>query len=1040
MPSFSLRFPHTIIVGALITTLLGLIAFAKMPVDVFPNLNIPAVVVATFYSGMPPLEMERDITTRFERFFTLGSDIEHIESRSLPGVSIIKVFFQPDANIDVAAASLANLAMADLRHLPPGTLPPLVLKFDASSLPVTMVTASGAGFKESQLRDQVQYNIRNQLATIAGASVPPPFGGKYRQIMVYADREALEARGLTLMDVVHALNDSNLIIPAGDAKIADTDYFIYTNSMIEDVDGINNVPVKVGDGNAPVLVRDIGHAEDAAQIQQNVVRINGQRSVYVPVLKQGNANTIAVVDAVRGLLPKLTGVPDGMHLNAIFDQSGYIRGAVRSLEHEAGAAAVLASLMILLFLGSLKTTFAIFLSIPLSLLAAAFGLYLGGSTINIMTLGGFALAIGRLVDNSVVVLENIDRHLLLGKTPEQAARDGAEEVALPVLASTITTVIVFFPVMFLFGVTKYLFSALALAVVLSMLASYVVAMTLIPIYCARFLTGEEARAEEEGVGHGLFARFIRAYDRFALRYEHWLDRALNHKGKVIVAIALLFVGTMALYPRIGTELFPRTDAGQFIINLRAPLGSRIEVTEALATEVEKVIHEVIPEHDLSTVVSNLGLAPGFSAIYSANAASDSGVVMVSLKPDHKRSTWEYVDRLRAALRQRVPQLQTFFQSGSIVDSVLNFGLAAPIDVQFSGQDYHQLSQIAQRGKDVIRRLPEVADTFIPQEFGYPTLSIKVDRVKAARLGLNQKDVVSNVITALTSNQMIAPSIWIDPKNGNDYFLTVQYPEPDIHSLDTLLNIPVRSAIDHGPENALLLRNVASIAREAHPAEADHYNIQRVVDVLVAPRGDDMGGTQAAIQKALAGLKLPKDVTLSFRGSVSAMQSSFASFGFGLGMAVLLLYLVLVAQFRSFLDPVIIMFAVPMGMIGVVAILLGTGTTLNIESFMGIIVMVGIVVANSILLVDFTNQRRREGAELRRAVVEAARIRLRPILITALATIVGLLPIALKLGEGSEASAPLARAAVGGLTVSTVLTLVLVPAIYELLYARRGKRT
>ena len=1039
MPSFSLRFPHTIIVGALITTLLGIIAFSKMPVDVFPSLKIPAVVVATFYSGMPPLEMERDITTRFERFFTLGSDIEHIESRSLPGVSIIKVFFQPNANIDVAAASLANLAMADLRHLPPGTLPPLVLKFDASSLPVTIVTASGAGFKESQLRDQVQYNVRNQLATIAGASVPPPFGGKYRQIMVYVDREALEARGLTLMNVVHALNDSNLIIPAGDAKIADTDYFIYTNSMIEDLDEINNVPVKIGDGSAPVLVRDVGHAEDAAQIQQNVVRINGQHSVYVPVLKQGNANTIAVVDAVRDLLPELTGVPAGMHLNAIFDQSGYIRGAVRSLEHEAVAAAVLASLMILLFLGSFKTTFAIFLSIPLSILAAAFGMYLGGSTINIMTLGGFALAIGRLVDNSVVVLENIDRHLLLGKTPEQAARDGAEEVALPVLASTITTVIVFFPVLFLFGVTQYLFSALALAVVLSMLASYIVSMTLIPIYCARFLTAEEAAAEEEGTGQGFFARFIRAYDRCALRYERLLDRLLNHKLTVIGAIAVLFAGTMALYPLIGTELFPRTNAGQFIINLRAPLGSRIEVTEALAGAVEQVIHEVIPEHDLSTVVSNLGLAPGFSAIYSSNAASDSGFVMVSLKPDHERSTWEYVTRLRKELRLRVPQLQTFFQSGSIVDAVLNFGLAAPIDVQLSGPDFHQLNQLAQHAKELMASVPQVADTYIPQEFGYPTLGMKVDRVKAARLGLSQKDVVTNVITALTSNQMIAPSIWIDPKSGNDYFLTVQYPEPDIHSLETLLNIPVRGATDHGHENALLLRNVATISREAHPAEADHYNIPRVVDVLVAPRGDDMGGTQTVIQQALAQLQLPRDVKLSFRGSVSAMQASFASFGFGLAMAVLLLYLVLVAQFRSFLDPVIIMFAVPMGMIGVVLILLGTGTTLNIESFMGIIVMVGIVVANSILLVDFTNQRRREGAALRRAVVEAARIRLRPILITALATIVGLLPIALKLGEGSEASAPLARAAVGGLTVSTLLTLVLVPAIYELLYARRGEQ-
>lgn len=1040
MPSFSLRFPHTIVVGALIATLLGLIAFAKMPVDVFPNLNIPAVVVATFYSGMPPLEMERDITTRFERFFTLGSDIEHIESRSLPGVSIIKVFFQPGANIDVAAASLANLAMADLRHLPPGTLPPLVLKFDASSLPVTIVTASGAGFSEAQLRDQVQYNVRNQLATIAGASVPPPFGGKYRQVMVYVDREALEARGLTPMDVVHALNDSNLIIPAGDAKIADTDYFIYTNSMIDDVDEINDVPVKIGDGSAPVLVRDIGHAEDAAQIQQNIVRINGQHSVYVPVLKQGSANTLAVVDAVRGLLPSLTGVPAGMHLNAIFDQSGYIRGAVRSLEHEAGAAAVLASLTILLFLGSFKTTFAIFLSIPLSLLAAAFGLYFSGATINIMTLGGFALAIGRLVDNSVVVLENIDRHLLTGKPPEQAARDGAEEVALPVLASTITTVIVFFPVLFLFGVTKYLFSALALAVVLSMLASYIVSMTLIPIYCARLLSAQEAAAEEEGTGHGCFARFIRAYDRAALRYERWLDHALDHKRTVIAAIALLCAGAMALYPFIGTELFPRTDAGQFVIHLRAPVGSRIEVTEALAKKVETIIRETIPAHDLGTVVSNLGLASGFSAIYSANAASDSGVVMVSLKRDHARSTWAYVERLRSALRQRMPQLQAFFQSGGIVDSVLNFGLAAPIDVQLSGPDYRQLYGVARRTRSLIGTLPEVADTFIPQEFGHPTLGIKVDRVKAARLGLRQKDVVNNVITALTSNQMIAPSIWIDPKNGNDYFLTVQYPEPAIHSIDTLLNIPVRGARGHGDENALLLRNVASIAREAHPAEADHYNIQRIVDVLVAPRGDDMGGTQAAIRKALSGLRPPKDIKVNFRGSVAAMQSSFASFGFGLGMAVMLLYLVLVAQFRSFLDPVIIMFAVPMGLIGVVATLLATGTTLNIESFMGIIVMVGIVVANSILLVDFTNQRRREGVALRQAVVEAARIRLRPILITALATIVGLLPIAMKLGEGAEASAPLARAAVGGLAVSTVLTLILVPAIYELLYARRGERS
>ena len=592
--------------------------------------------------------------------------------------------------------------------------------------------------------------------------------------------------------------------------------------------------------------------------------------------------------------------------------------------------------------------------------------------------------------------------------------------------------------MFLFGVAKYLFSALALAVVLSMMASYVVAMTIIPIYCGRFLSVEEARAEEHGTGHGIFAPFIRSYERFAIRYERMLTRALDHKMIVLAAVGLLFVGTMAMYPLIGTQLFPRTDAGQFMINIRAPLGSRIELTEQLTAELEGIIREVIPPEDLSMVVSNLGLAPGFSAIYSSNAASDSGVVMVSLKPDHKRSSFYYERRLKEVLPTRLPQVKTFFQSGSIIDAVLNFGMAAPIDIQLSGSDYKTLFAVARQVQGKVRSLPEVAETLIPEESGYPTLNIKVDRMKAGRLGLSQKDVVTNVITALTSNMMIAPSIWVDPKSGNDYFLTVQYPESDINSLETVRNIPVRRAnLNRGHENALLLRNVATIVHEQYPAEADHYNIQRVVDVLVAPRGEDMGGTQKAIVAALRQQKLPPEVSYSVRGSVSAMESSFKSFGFGLTMAVILLYLVLVAQFRSFLDPVIIMLAVPMGLIGVVWVLLATGTTLNIESFMGIIVMVGIVVSNSILLVDFANHRRREGQELRPAVVEAARIRMRPIVMTALATVAGLMPIALKLGAGSEASAPLARAAVGGLAVSTVLTLILVPAIYELFYSWRA---
>jgi len=1057
VPGFSLRNPHTIIVGALIISLLGVTAFTRMPVDVFPNLKIPAVVVATFYPGMPPLDIEHDITTRYERFFTLGSNIDHMESRSLPGVSIITIYLQPGADVDAAAAQFGTLAMADLGVLPPGTLPPLVLKYDASSLPVVLVTAEGKGFGQTELEDAARYVVRTQMATVQGASIPMPFGGKFRQMMAYVDRRALQARGLSLNDVVSAVDSSNLILPAGDAKIGNTDYFVYSNSMLPDIEDLNNVPVKLGANQVPVMVRDVAKVQDSAQIQYNLVLINGQPSVFIPVLKQPGANTIAVVEGVKNLLPKIVGLPSGMRLKAIFDQSGYVRSAVTSLEHESVSGAILASLMILIFLGSFRSTVAIFLSIPLSILAAAFGLFMNDSSINIMTLGGFALAIGRLVDDSVVVLENINRHLAMGEEPHAAAKAGAEEVALPVLASTITTVIVFFPVMFLFGVAKYLFSALALAVVLSMLASYVVAMSVIPIFCARFLSQEEARALEGGhvidetlaapdvvdkmpTPKGFFARFNHRYEQLARRYEKSLASALDHKFAVMASLSVLFAASLAVYPLLGTQLFPDTDAGKFTIHVHAPLGSRLEVTEELTHRLEDTIREVIPASELDMIVSNLGLAPSISAVYSTNSGQDTGQVLVSLKPDHRTPTAEYMRRLRDILPARVPQLHAFFSSGSIIDAVLNFGSPAPINVQLSGQDYTSLFPIAREVQRRIKRLPEVGATFIPEESDYPTLDVQVDRLKAGRLGLTQRDVVRNVITALNSSQMIAPSIWIDPKSGNDYYLTVQYPEHEIDAVETVRNIPVRGTdSERGHAQSVLLRDVADVVRERHPAQADHYNAQRVVDVLAAPATGDWGGTLAAIQGALKDIELPAGVQISYRGSVASMQKSFSSFGFGLFMAVALLYLVMVAQFRSFLDPFIIMFAVPMGLIGVIWTLYLTGTTLNIESFMGIIVMVGIVVSNSILLVDFANQRRRGGHGLRRAVIESARIRLRPILMTALATVAGLLPVALKLGEGSEASAPLARAAAGGLAVSTILTLFLVPAIYESFYSRREGR-
>jgi HAE1 family hydrophobic/amphiphilic exporter-1 len=1038
MPNFALRNPYVIIVAALTITILGLTAFTKMPVDVFPEIKIPAVVIATFYQGMPPLDMEDNITFRYERFFTLGSNIQHIESRSLAGVSIIKVFFQPGTEVASAAAQMGTLAMADLGIMPPGTLPPLVLQYDASSLPVVLVTLNGP-YNQTQLEDEARYNIRNQLATVAGASVPIPFGGKFRQVMAYVRRDDLQARGMSLMDVVRQLNTSNLILPAGDAKIGNTDYYIYSNSMIPKISEINRVPVKIGPGQAPVLLGDVGRAEDSSQIQYNIVLIDGHPSVYIPVLRQAGANTIAVVNGIKNLVPKLFGLPPAMVAKTIFDQSIYVREAVESLAHEAVSGSVLASLMILIFLGSFRSTLAIFLSIPLSILAGGFGLYMNGSTINIMTLGGFALAIGRLVDDSVVVLENINRHLEEGKTPPEAALVGAQEVALPVLASTITTCIVFFPVMFLFGVAKYLFSALALAVVLSMGASYLVAMSIIPIYCARFLTIDDARAAEVHEGGGFLAGFNRMYERFASGYEKLLNRALEHKLIVVAGATLLFVASLAMYPRLGTELFPETDAGTFTINFRAPAGTKIEVTTALARRMAAVIRKVIPPSDLDMVLTNIGLAPSISAIYSPNASEDQGFMQVELKEGHSRPTKYYVHELRQILPEEMPEIKTLFGSGSIIDSVLNFGLQAPIDIQVRGPDFPILFRTAYEIQRQINGMPEVAQTYIPQEADYPTLNIDVDRIKAARMGLTQKDVISSVITALNSNLYIAPSIWIDHANSNDYFLTAQYREANtgFDAIQTLQNIPVHGFKgEQGHAQSILLRDVANIEQQTHPSEADHYNIQRVIDVLVAPRTQDLGGTQAAINARLANLRLPQQVSIHYRGAVAAMHRSFASFSGGLSLAVIMLYLVMVAQFRSFLDPFIIMFAVPMGLIGVIWTLWATSTTLNIESFMGIIVMVGIVVSNSILLVDFANQRRLSGEPLRRAVVDSARIRMRPILMTALATVAGLMPIALKIGEGSEASAPLARAAVGGLAVSTALTLFLVPAIYEFFYARR----
>ena len=1039
MSRFSIRYPYFIIVACLMVCVVGLTSLVRMPVDLFPSIKIPVVVVATFFSGMPPEQIENDITGRFERFFTLGSGIDHIESRSLPGVSLIKIYFQPGTNADSAVTTISNLAMANLRRLPPGTLPPVVLKFDASSLPVCLITLKGEGMNETELRDLGQYAVRNQVANVPGASVPQPFGGRYRQIMVYVDPLKLEAHQLSVMDVVRSVNESNLILPAGDVKIGPIDYNLYTNSQLKGVDQINSLPLKTVNG-SPVLVGDVGHAADAAQIQTSIVRIDGQRSVYLPVLKQGgDANTIAVVNGIKKAVAGLVDVPKFLVAKVVFDQSVFVKSAIENLLDEGAIGLVLTGLMILIFLGNFRATAAVFLSIPLSALATFVALSFGDSSINSMILGGLALAFSRLIDNSVVVLENIFRHLENGERPEIAAEKGGREVALPVLAATLTTAVVFFPVTFLYGVSRFLFTALALSVVLSLFASYVVAMTVVPLFCAKLIRGHGGDAASgESPSHSFMQRFSAAFNH---RFRSFLGRfdavqavTLGRPLATVLGIAGLFLMSLCLVPMVGVAYFPRTDPGQFVINLKAATGTRLEKTEQEVKKVEDLVRHIVTPHDLRLIASNIGATPGFSSIYTSNSASHTAFVQVSLTEGHKIGSYEYMDRVRRAMREELPELSAYFQSGGLVDAVLNLGLPAPIDVQVSGSDLESAYGVAAKIAQQARSIPGVSDVLIPQDIDAPAFRLSIDRYRASDLGLSEKEVVSNVITALTSNQMIAPSYWVDPRTGNDYFLTVQYPENAVKTLSDLRAIPLRA---EGEKESTRLDAVTTLVPVKAPTEVDHYQLRRVIDIYVAPKTEELGSVASAVNRIVKNIETPEGVRIVLRGSVQAMNSSFTSFGLGLILAVLLVYLILVAQFKSFIDPLLILLAVPPGLIGVLLILTLTGTTLNVMSLMGVVMMAGIVVSNSILLVEFTHRLLEDGMPLLEALQTASRVRLRPILMTSLATILGLIPMALRLGTGSEAYAPLARAIIGGLITSLVLTMFIVPAAFYLVYRKRA---
>jgi multidrug efflux pump subunit AcrB len=1045
MPRFSIRNPYFIVVVCLALAVIGVTSLARMPVDLFPTINMPEVIVATFHSGMPPEDIETDITNPLERFFTLASGIDHMESRSLLGVSMIKVFFQPGTNADADVTQLSNLALADLKRLPPGTLPPVVLKFDASSLPVCLVTVKGEGLNETQLHDLAQFQIRNQIAVVKGAEIPGVFGGKYRQAMIYVDPYKLFSRQLSIMDVVDAVNDSNLILPAGDVKIGPNDYYVYSNSLVKDIKDLDDLPLKTV-GARSVTVGDVGEARDASQLQYNIVRIDGQKSAYIPIMKQGgDTNTVQVVDDVRTLTSHLFDLPRQLMTSIVFDQSVFVKEALKTVLHEGVMGLILTSLMILIFLGSMRATFAVLLSIPISALATFVVLYMLGSTVNTMILGGLALAFSRVIDNSVISLENIYRHLELGEPPAIAAEQGGAEVNLAVLAATLVDVVDFFPVTLLVGVSKFLFSSLALSFCLSLLASFVVAMTVIPLFCSKFLKGVHqehgaATIEPQSPGGRFNSWFNRVFNRLLDFYERWVRRALRRPGLTLALLMAIFFASLGIYPFLGRAFFPQTDAGQFTLNIKVPTGSRIEVTDQYVAKIEDLIRQVVPSSDLKMIVSNIGVVNDFSSLYTTNAGEYTATIQAALNEGHAVSSLVYMDRVKNEVAARFPDVRAFFQSGSMVDAILNSGMPAPIDVQVNSRDLASTYDVAQDLAHRIRLLPGVGQIYIPQDMNYPAIRLNIDRVHAAELGLSQKDIVDNVITALNSNTMIAPNYWVDYQTGNDYFLSVQYAENGraaIHNLVDLKEVPLRAPNLKEPTT---LDSVVKLENLESPTEIDHYQIQRIVDIYVTPSGEDLGKLTSAIQQTITGAKLPSNIRVNLRGMVEGMNASFKSFALGFGISFILLFLILIAQFRSFIDPFLIMLAIPMGFVGVLIILPLTHTTLNVMSLMGVLMLIGIADSNSILIVDFAHKLEEQGMSVVDAVVTACRVRLRPILMTSFATIIGMIPMAMKLGEGGEQYTPMARAIIGGLTSSVLLTVFIVPAAYLLVYGRRQRAT
>lgn len=1009
---------------------LGASTIPQLPSDILPDFDKPVVVSFFSYPGLPTGEMEKSVTSRVERALTLAGRIEHQESRTLPGASLIKVFFREGTNPASAMNEIINLEASDMFHLPPGIEWPFTMRSEPANLPVVLGAISGEGLSETELYKIGYYAVRNKMGGLEGVQIPHPFGGKFRQMMVYVDPNKLRGYGLGLTDVVDALQRSNLVLGGGTARLGSTEYQVHPVNTLPGPQDIDAVPVTVREGR-PIFIRDIGRTHDAAALQYNIVRVDGERSVYVPLLREPGENTIAVVDRIRKAVAtdipamKARGdIPEAATVELVSDQSQYLRRALHNLQVEVGLGALLVTLVIALFLRQLRPSLAVLVIMPLSMLVGMLGFAATGNTINVMTLGGLSLAVGTVVDAGIVVVENIVRHIDQGKSPHQAAAEATEEVAGPVLAGTLTTLAVFVPALFLTGMVKALFSPLAAAAVLTIGASYVAAITLIPALCARVLLKRSHPPDPDQATKTSWLANI---------YARLLAATLRARRATVTTMVLGVAVVFMLIPQLGSELFPDVDAGTFELRVRTRPGTRLDQTEALVAEIEQTIRQVIPEQEIQNIIANIGMpvgkSAGFPTVLSPNSGSDSAFLVINLETSGRATTTrQYVELLRSRLRERFPTDQFFFVTGGIVNAALNEGIAAPIDIQLSAGTLEKTRLAAERVVDAVQDIPGAVDVHIAQALDYPQLDIEVDRIKAAMMGLDQDTVAKNVLTALSSSVGYASNIWVDPTTGIDFFLGVQYQDNVMDSLDELQDLPLPVEL-HGQRETVPLSTVATIKRVEIPAEVAHYNIGRVNDVYVNVSGRDLGSVVRDVERALEGLDLGDGVTPTLRGPVVSMRSGIQDLGWGLLLALGLIYLVMMAQFRSLVDPLIILIAVPLGLAGVIIMLLATHTTANIQSLIGTLMMVGVVVNNSILLVEFASRRVREGLTPLDAAQEAARIRLRPVLMTALVLVASMLPLSFQLTPGNEAMVPLARALIGGMTLSTILTLFVVPCVF-----------